>query len=1020
MRFAPTLVLFSSLVPLVTAHGSPHSTSPSRSLARLQYSERRDLIDICINVPDLVLDLLGLLGIQAKLCLCIKDLDIFLDANANVDLGNGVLANVTALLNGKGYHTQCDKLPPHASRDCTTSDPCGFKCDPGFKKQGNGCVCNTGCGASDVARSMKSRRSTFTSYQEAKAYCGSLAVCGIPASSSTAWECLDVTKMNNDIHSCGGCPAPPFPQQKSSVPLGIDCGGISYALPGHVTCESGKCVVGKCETGYVAAGDKCVRAQGKKTGRGLLDGLLGSLQPATNGVSAPSGAGGSSNGARCVDVCIGHVVDPLRLCISLLDLGTTLHSLQPLVDSLGLGCVASPPHSDTHTRASATATHSSAAGGSSHGGSSHTTSTAPTSPTPSSGGGGSSGDDSCLDVCIDGILHPLQLCLSLLGLGQTIHGLQPLVDGLGLGCGASSPTSGTNPPVSAPTHSTPVTSAHSSSVSGSSHGGSSLTTPAHSSSAGGSSHGGSLSTPTHSSSASASSHGGSSLTTPIASTTPTHSSSAGGSSISTPTPSSGAGGPSHGRSCIDVCIPDIAHVRVCGPVLGLEPTLYNILQPLVTGLGLDTCGPGGSSSDDSCNSDTTLTACLKGVVEPVQVCVLSLKLGQALQPTLDKLGLGHCSGAAGAHPTTPALPAPTDAAAAPLLDLNLNLRRTFRKRHGHFARTDVSSRVLDPALVTPIVSLAVMSRVAQGEDQQSVCAALWGSLTAFLGSTQTVFVLNVKVAVAATKMCQSLIASTDVRLGQLVAQILAQLLVVQGSKSPTVPQSTPCRPADVPLPVCALGYYISPWMVCSIGTQALPEDAMIEALTLKPVTCLPSPPISLEVPSLPAKATAPSDPTDNVIFHAGALLTGCVKLNMWAGNMNYKQSHAVLEMNAVVNVVLSTMVGETMLEKGRDGRLGGAVWSGLNGDKEVLSTDEVKALVARTLETVKAARKDPKCGCSGTADELSAQVQQLVPLYTDFMSAVKKCGCGGADLANLVSARLPERGVELFERLNEL
>ncbi|KAJ6504158.1 hypothetical protein C8R47DRAFT_178851 [Mycena vitilis] len=1141
MRFAPTLFLFSALVPLVAAHGSPHPTSPSRSLARLQHSERRDLIDLCLNIPDLVLNILGLLGVHVDACLCIEDLDIYLKAHADVDLDNNAIAAITALINAQdGGQAHCEKLPAHSTRLCSTSNPCGFQCDDGYVKNGKECDCDTACGASQMARSMKSRRSTFATYREAKEYCGpSLAVCGVPGS-STAWECLDVTKMN-DIHSCGGCPAPPFPQKADHL-LGTDCNDISSALPGHVTCESGKCVVRKCETGYVAAGHKCVRAQGEKTRR---DGLLGPLHPVTNGVSALSGAGGSSNGARCVAVCIGHVVDPLLLCISSLDLGTTLHNLQPTIDQLGLEC----------------------AGGSSHGSSSHISPTILPFPTPSSGAGGSFGDDSCLDVCIDGVVHPLQLCLSWLGLGQTIHGLQPLVDGLGLRCGASSPTSSTNPPVSAPTHSIPVTSAHSSSASASSHGGSSLstptpssgaggpshggpcidvcipdiahvkvcgsvlgleptlynllqplvnglgldtcgpdgpssddsctggtiltacikgvvepltvcvsllglgatlhsdvqpildglglgacaaslpsgthtavsvspsitssaggqssslTTPAHSSSAG-SSHGGSSpTTPTHSSSASVSSHSGPALTTPTASTTPTHPSSAGGSSL-TPTPSSGAGGPSHGGPCIDVCIRDIAHVKVCGPVLGLEPTLYNLLQPLVNGLGLDTCGPGGPSSENSGTSVTTLTVCLKGVVQPLKACVSLLGLGKTLhsdvQPILNGLGLGPCSGAAGASPNTPALPAPTVAAAAPLLDLNLNLRRTFRKRHGHFARTDVPSRVLDPALVAPIVSLAAMSRAAQAEDQQSVCAALWGSLTAFLGSTQTVFVLNVKVAVAATKMCQSLIASSDVKLGKLLAQILVELLVVQGNKSPTVPQSTPCRPADVHLPVCALGYYISPWMVCTIGTQALPEDAMAEALTLKPVTCLPSPPVALAVPSLPAKATAPADPTDNVIFHAGALLTGCVKLNMWAGNMNYKQSHAVLEMNAVVNVVLEKMVGGSMLEKGSGGRLGGAVWGVLSGAKGVPSVHDVEALVAPALVAGKTAGADPSCACSGTAGELHEQLQQMVPLYTDFMSAMKKYGLGGAELANLVAARLPERGVELFERLNEL
>ncbi|KAJ7901594.1 hypothetical protein B0H13DRAFT_764760 [Mycena leptocephala] len=253
MRLAPTLVLSSLagvLVPLVHAHGSFH-TSPSRSLARLQHHESRALIDVCVTIPSLVLDVASLIGANLKLCLCIKDLDIYLKTHADVTLQNNAIAEANAAINADGRRKTCGKLPAHAHRACTTADPCAFECDTPYIRQGDQCKCKiAGCGASPTARSLKSRRSTITNWKDAKAICGSLAVCGVKGKPE-GWECLDVTD------SCGGCPADhPFP--KSSVPPGTDCHNIPHSK--NVGCEQGKCVVKECFEGYTvsSARDKCI------------------------------------------------------------------------------------------------------------------------------------------------------------------------------------------------------------------------------------------------------------------------------------------------------------------------------------------------------------------------------------------------------------------------------------------------------------------------------------------------------------------------------------------------------------------------------------------------------------------------------------------------------------------------------------------------------------------------------------------------------------------------------------------
>ncbi|KAF7369085.1 hypothetical protein MVEN_00235500 [Mycena venus] len=289
MRLAPTLFLPSLLVPLVSAHarpgGSLHS-SQSRSLSRLQHHEPR-LIDLCVNIDDLIVNLLGsggllniggagtlidgLLGAQVDACLCLHDLDIYLNASASVTSKSNAVAVVNALIDtADNTNVQCGPLPAHAKRACTTSDPCMFTCDAPYKKHDDQCVCAlpnvvcngqcgppiAGCGASQSARSLKSRRAEISTYEEAKAYCGKSEVCGVYGKPK-GWECVDVTQSPE---CCGGCAlGHPF-LPKSGAPLGVDCGSISNAK--HVTCQNSKCVVRQCEEGYTVspAGTKCLPA----------------------------------------------------------------------------------------------------------------------------------------------------------------------------------------------------------------------------------------------------------------------------------------------------------------------------------------------------------------------------------------------------------------------------------------------------------------------------------------------------------------------------------------------------------------------------------------------------------------------------------------------------------------------------------------------------------------------------------------------------------------------------------------
>ncbi|KAF7377632.1 hypothetical protein MSAN_00186000 [Mycena sanguinolenta] len=314
MRLAPTLILPSLLLPFVSAHARPggsHHSSQSRSLSRLQYHQPRDLLNVCINVPETVVNVLGpdgllnivgpgglldgLLGIDLSVCLCIDDLNIFLNAKANVTINGQALAAIDALINAANNpNAQCAPLPAHAMRRCTTANPCAFDCTAPYTLSSDGtqCVCSS-C-PSAAARSLKSRRNEISTYADAKEYCVKskgvdYEACGI-SEKLMAWECVDVKSPD----SCGGCVVnAPFPDPKAA--RGVDCGSITNGE--DVKCEEGKCVVQR--DSLVSSTVTSQKSAGHKSRRDLLG--LGGL---VNGVLG----GGSSSSVGSTDT---QVLDPI-------------------------------------------------------------------------------------------------------------------------------------------------------------------------------------------------------------------------------------------------------------------------------------------------------------------------------------------------------------------------------------------------------------------------------------------------------------------------------------------------------------------------------------------------------------------------------------------------------------------------------------------------------------------------------------------------------------------------------------
>ncbi|KAK0437810.1 hypothetical protein EV421DRAFT_1907013 [Armillaria borealis] len=298
MRFTLTLVVSSLLTAffstafaaspsLVKSHKTP------RTLAQRQYHHQpRDLLDICISLDvDALLKggILSLLPLDVfaglDLCLCLKDLDIFLSTNVVVDLLDPATKSLLetrlkALINTGGEH--CDVLPTHSHRVCNNRNPCHWECDSPYIQRGDQCVCpppksecNGQCGVfprgcgSAVPRSHKRRQAPVTTLTEAQATCKTgQSVCGVPSSKGKYdYECMDTSSA---LDSCGGCTVPhPFGSAQPSH--GANCNTIPYLVTG--SCRAGRCVVDKCHMGYQPSKDQasCVTVGPERRTTSIVD-----------------------------------------------------------------------------------------------------------------------------------------------------------------------------------------------------------------------------------------------------------------------------------------------------------------------------------------------------------------------------------------------------------------------------------------------------------------------------------------------------------------------------------------------------------------------------------------------------------------------------------------------------------------------------------------------------------------------------------------------------------------------------
>ncbi|KAF9562041.1 hypothetical protein CPC08DRAFT_393973 [Agrocybe pediades] len=295
--FLSTFAIFSSLVTQVSsvqAHvfsrQRGHNRLPApQALSSRQHRIARDLIDVCINVNvDLLANATQLLGLQSLLgplnlggdiylCLCLKDLELYVETNDQLEALVGLLgvdtvcALISGLINTSPQAQQCT-FPQHAHHTCTTADPCHYECDPPYVLEGRSCVCAPpysscngicgyfpqGCGSA-TPKLWQKRDSTILTLAQARASCKAHeTVCGISGLETThAFECLDI---NTTTDSCGGCMAPhPFHEKDSTrIPVGKDCSSIPKAKT--VSCAARTCVVHTCVDGWVpnARGSGCI------------------------------------------------------------------------------------------------------------------------------------------------------------------------------------------------------------------------------------------------------------------------------------------------------------------------------------------------------------------------------------------------------------------------------------------------------------------------------------------------------------------------------------------------------------------------------------------------------------------------------------------------------------------------------------------------------------------------------------------------------------------------------------------
>ncbi|KAG6911026.1 hypothetical protein DXG01_005442 [Tephrocybe rancida] len=247
---------------------STHKDGNPQIIAQRQHHVHRDLIDLCLNldagVLAPILHILDPLAANIRLCLCLQDLNVFLDSDVGILLGSilggkdSLLAKIKLLINTSPHSEHCT-FPPHSHRLCVAGKPCAFDCDPPYIKDGKKCVCpppmsecNGVCGnfphgcSSSVPHKPRETKQ-ITSYAAAKKICTpDQTVCGIPGREGTRdFECVD-TRVSLD--SCGGCVVQHgFADGPSSV-QGTDCGRLHGVMAS--SCSDSRCIIAKCRSGW--------------------------------------------------------------------------------------------------------------------------------------------------------------------------------------------------------------------------------------------------------------------------------------------------------------------------------------------------------------------------------------------------------------------------------------------------------------------------------------------------------------------------------------------------------------------------------------------------------------------------------------------------------------------------------------------------------------------------------------------------------------------------------------------------
>jgi len=234
--------------------------------------DTRAVVDVCAFLDvGLTIDLLGIIITVGLLdvCLCLSVVASFVETNSvcqsAVALSStaSVTQTLTNLINENAPKSHCT-YPEFGIPACIGTNPCGFTCPDGFvpspPSNPTEClcpppsqICNGLCVKDKVCPSSKP-------HKRDKRWIGSGAcnargeghmACGVFGGAARAWECIDTY---NDLESCGGCNIPLTPY----TPVGIDC----TAIPGvaDVSCQTGECVVRRCETGYTPSpgGTHCI------------------------------------------------------------------------------------------------------------------------------------------------------------------------------------------------------------------------------------------------------------------------------------------------------------------------------------------------------------------------------------------------------------------------------------------------------------------------------------------------------------------------------------------------------------------------------------------------------------------------------------------------------------------------------------------------------------------------------------------------------------------------------------------